>query len=122
MLSLSAPNAARAAGSSVVAESCSAEVPILKAGAPSGVAAVARLPALALTSSRVSLNSDVWIYRAVVLFLGFTLLMTVGGGIALSFVAKADAKVVLPEALVAIGSAAVGALAGLLAPSPVRNG
>lgn len=67
------------------------------------------------------LGTDKWIYRAVVLFLGLSLLMTVSGGIALAVIAKGDAKIALPEALVAIGSAAVGALAGLLAPSPVRN-
>jgi hypothetical protein len=31
---------------------------------------------------------------------------------------KADSNIKLPDAIVAIGSAAVGALAGLLAPSP----
>jgi|AraplaMF_Col_mMF_1032025.scaffolds.fasta_scaffold01939_6 hypothetical protein len=68
------------------------------------------------------LNSDVWIYRAVVMFLGVSLLLTVSGGIALAIIAKGDTKIALPEALVAIGSAAVGALAGLLAPSPVKTG
>jgi hypothetical protein len=67
------------------------------------------------------LGNDRWIYRSVVLFLGIALLLTVAGGIGLAFIAKGDAKIALPEALVAIGSAAVGALAGLLAPSPVRN-
>lgn len=64
------------------------------------------------------LTFDVWIYRAVVVILGTAVLCTVIGGIALTFVGRGDAKMAIPEAIVAIGSAAVGALAGLLAPSP----
>lgn len=64
------------------------------------------------------LTFDVWIYRAVVVILGLSVLCTVIGGLALTFVGHGDAKMAVPEAIVAIGSAAVGALAGLLAPSP----
>jgi hypothetical protein len=64
------------------------------------------------------LNFDVWIYRAVVVILGIAVVATVLGGIALTFAGHGDVKMALPEAIVAIGSAAVGALAGLLAPSP----
>ena len=64
------------------------------------------------------LATDRWIYRLVVMFLGLSLLATVGGGI----FATVTTGTSMPEGLVALGSAAVGALAGLLAPSPVRNG
>jgi|LGVF01.1.fsa_nt_gb uncharacterized membrane protein YbhN (UPF0104 family) len=60
------------------------------------------------------LDRDVWIYRIVVLALGFTILIAVIGSIYLA----ANKIESTPEILVAIGSTAVGALAGLLAPSP----
>ena len=60
------------------------------------------------------LDKDVWIYRIVVLALGLTVLISVSGSIFLA----ANKIQSTPEILVAIGSAAVGALAGLLAPSP----
>lgn len=60
---------------------------------------------------------DIWIYRGVVTILGITVLSTILGGLFLAF--KGDANTYkLPSEIVAIGSAAVGALAGLLAPSP----
>ena len=64
------------------------------------------------------LESDVWIYRIVVIVLGLIVLGSVFGGIYLEVIGKGDQSVSLPEGIVAIGSAAVGALAGLLAPSP----
>jgi hypothetical protein len=67
---------------------------------------------------RSPLSFDVWIYRAVVVILGAAVLCTVFGGLALTFYSKGDPKMIIPDAIVAIGSAAVGALAGLLAPSP----
>ena len=63
------------------------------------------------------LDTDAWIYRLVVVFLGLVILVTVCGGIFLGTGEESQ----LPEGIVAIGSAAVGALAGLLAPSP-RSG
>jgi hypothetical protein len=62
------------------------------------------------------LQTDVWIYRLVVLVLGATALTTVMAAIIL--VATKNGE--LPEAVLAIGSTAVGALAGLLAPAPGR--
>jgi hypothetical protein len=60
---------------------------------------------------------DIWIYRGVVTILGITVLATILGGLYLAF--KGDPNTYkLPSEIVAIGSAAVGALAGLLAPSP----
>jgi hypothetical protein len=60
------------------------------------------------------LEWDPWIYRLVVLFLGSTVLCTVIGGLYLAGSSGAD----ISPGLIALGSAAVGALAGLLAPSP----
>lgn len=62
------------------------------------------------------LQSDRWIFRLVVAFLGLTVLLTVLGGFYLSIKTAAT----IPEGLIALGSAAVGALAGLLAPSPMK--
>lgn len=61
-----------------------------------------------------ALQTDRWIYRIVVLALGFGVLSAMVGLIALSLKGVAN----VPDGLVAIGSAAVGALAGLLAPAP----
>jgi len=60
------------------------------------------------------LQTDVWIYRMVVGALGLAVLSALVGAIALA-VNGVDKT---PDILTAIGSAAVGALAGLLAPPP----
>lgn len=67
------------------------------------------------------LDSDKWIYRIVVLALGGTVLIVVVGTIVLAATHTGTGDVKIPEVLTAIGSAAVGALAGLLAPSPGRS-
>jgi hypothetical protein len=59
---------------------------------------------------------DTWVYRLVILTLGTVLIGVVAGGFAMAAYGKT-----IPEALVSIGSAALGALAGLLAPSPVTK-
>jgi len=59
------------------------------------------------------LEWDVWIYRIVVTTLGLAVLGALGGAIWLAIREKD-----IPEVLVALGSAAVGALAGLIAPPP----
>lgn len=59
---------------------------------------------------------DVWIYRIVVLTLGLSVLASLIGGILLTLQDRQP-----PEVLVALGSAAVGGLAGLLAPSPLNR-
>ena len=64
-------------------------------------------------------STDRWIYRLVVLALGLTAVFVVVGVFILKAL-KGD-SVTIPDALVAIGSAAVAALAGLLAPSPVQT-
>lgn len=70
---------------------------------------------------KTPLGTDVWIYRSVVFTLGLVLLSTVAGGIYLAYVGHGDQTIKLPDSIVALGSAAVGALAGLLAPSPVAR-
>lgn len=55
---------------------------------------------------------DRWPYRNTIWFLGAAVLLTI---LFLFLISSAEAEI--PEALVAIGSAAVGALAGLLAPT-----
>lgn len=57
-----------------------------------------------------------WIYYLVVCSLGITVIMVVGGAIYLSCLCREVREI--PAVLTAIGSAAVGALSGLLAPSP----
>ncbi|HAH60411.1 MAG: hypothetical protein KUL83_10475 [Lentimicrobium sp.] len=65
-----------------------------------------------------ALETDVWVYRIVVIALGATILSIIIGVIALIGSGRiADDKGV-PTILTAIGSAAIGALAGLLAPAP----
>ena len=68
-------------------------------------------------TKRSVIETDVWIYRAVVVVLGTAVIGTIFGGLALAFYGNAT-NYKLPAEIVAIGSAAVGALAGLLAPSP----
>jgi len=59
---------------------------------------------------------DVWIFRLVVVSLGLYMLASLVGAIVLA--AKGTDT---PEILVALGSAAVGGLAGLLTPSPLNR-
>jgi hypothetical protein len=59
---------------------------------------------------------DTWVYRLVIITLGVVVIGVVIGAFALAGYDKP-----IPEALVAIGSTALGALAGLLAPSPVSK-
>ncbi|GEN11164.1 hypothetical protein SAMN05443572_11414 [Myxococcus fulvus] len=61
------------------------------------------------------LTSDRWIYRLVVIFLGIIALTSLVGGVVLTGLWPNWA---MPQMLVALGSTAVGALAGLLAPPP----
>lgn len=65
------------------------------------------------TMGAMPLATDVWIYRGVIGALGFTVSMCVVGGLLLAFYGKPT-----PEGVIAIGSTAMGAMAGLLAPSP----
>ncbi len=80
---------------------------------PALAAQVKEDPAKAIAGLVAPLQSDVWIYRIVVGALALAILGAVGGAIVLAMNGRP-----IPEVLLAIGSGAVGALAGLLAPSP----
>lgn len=67
------------------------------------------------------LETDKWIYRIVVITLGLTILAIVFGTIALIFTGRISEDKNIPTIVTAIGSAAIGALAGLLAPTPGNN-
>ncbi len=62
------------------------------------------------------LGSDRFIYRIVVCALSLISLVAMVGALALTFFGKPT-----PESAIALGSMALGALAGLLAPSPARQ-
>jgi len=62
--------------------------------------------------------TDRWIYRIVVLALGFVSVASIGGAIYLSAKVTTGGSVPIPDIMTALGAAAIGALAGLLAPSP----
>lgn len=84
---------------------------------PAFEAAVKANPAAAIAGLASSpLNTDTLIYRIVVTSLGLTILISLIGIFVMAFYGK-----LIPEGAVALGSAAVGALAGLLAPSPSRG-
>lgn len=70
-------------------------------------------PVTAIANLATPLQTDVWIYRMVVASLGLVVLIAIIGTIYL-----ANTPNGVPDALISLGSAAVGALAGLLAPSP----
>lgn len=81
---------------------------------PELAAAIKANPATAIAGVAANpLQTDKWIYRMVIISLGLTVLISVVGLLIMAFYAK-----LLPEGVVALGSAAVGALAGLLAPQP----
>jgi hypothetical protein len=67
-----------------------------------------------IASTEPAYRKDVWTYRLVVIMLGTVAIGVVVGAIVLFALNKGD----LPSGVIALGSAAVGALAGLLAPSP----
>ncbi len=73
-------------------------------------------PVVAIAAIAAPLQNDVWVYRIVVGTLGLAVLIALIGAIVL---AKNGTDT--PTILTAIGSAAVGALSGLLAPSPMKG-
>ena len=62
--------------------------------------------------------TDRWTYRIVVLALGIVCVSAIGGAIYLSAIASDGRPPNIPDVLTALGAAAIGALAGLLAPAP----
>jgi hypothetical protein len=71
-----------------------------------------------IASIEPAYKKDVWTYRLVVIMLGGVAVGVVAGAIFLFALGKGE----LPSGVIALGSAAVGALAGLLAPSPGHRG
>jgi hypothetical protein len=65
---------------------------------------------------KTRLPQDVWVYRIVVVALALAVMASLVGAIILAIEGRPT-----PELLVALGSAAVGGLAGLLAPSPLNK-
>jgi hypothetical protein len=74
-------------------------------------------PAEAIAELAAPLERDVWIYRIVVGALSLVAVLSIVGAIVVA-VGTNDTQV--PDAVVALGSAAVGALAGLLAPQAAK--
>ena len=64
---------------------------------------------------RNQLQNDIWLYRLVAV-LGLTVVGSITGAIVLALSGQSK-----PEVLVALGSAAIGGLDGLLAPSPLNR-
>lgn len=109
----------------MASEQAVAQALVAKALAPGTIDRVkadpaAELPKLAqeVVQQLRPLETDVWIYRIVVGALGLAVLASIVGAIVITLATKQVTPV--PDILTAIGSAAVGALAGLLAPSPVQ--
>jgi hypothetical protein len=85
------------------------------------------LPALADRATKnwpvPAFVGDTITYRIVVSSLGLVAVGAVIGAIYLTALAAAGTQHAVPDVLTALGSASIGALAGLLAPSPAnRNG
>jgi hypothetical protein len=77
-----------------------------------------------IQEARTPLESDKWIYRIVVGSLGLAILCCLLFTFALMWYhlsGNSQNEIKIPDIFMAIGSAAVGALAGLLAPSPVSR-
>jgi hypothetical protein len=77
---------------------------------PKAAVEAARVEALSKTTP--AYIGDVWTYRTVVVALGLTVVIAALGSIYIAKVPDAT----IPDVLLALGSAAVGALAGLLMP------
>lgn len=71
-----------------------------------------------LRNDNYALRSDRFIYRIVVIALGIVAVATVIGVILVLLVGIDDSSDGALQVLTALGSASIGALAGLLAPSP----
>ena len=65
------------------------------------------------------LTWDKWIYRIVVISLGTSVLSVIIGALIWAYLEGGEREI--PDTALAIGTTAVGALAGLLAPSPLNN-
>ena len=75
---------------------------------------------LDLVADKSPLETDKWIYRIVVLALGITI-VSIAIGIIIIMSVNSNFSDKGNTILTALGSAAIGTLAGLLAPSPKTN-
>jgi hypothetical protein len=92
----------------------SSELAAMVANDPALQERVKQDPVATLQSLSEPVSGDKWVYRMVVIALGLTALFVVIG----VFTLKAlDNNTTIPDALVAVSSAAIAALAALLAPS-----
>ena len=80
---------------------------------------IKRDPAQALREVALptALDQDVWVYRITVSTLGALAVLALG---AILWITLNDSASTVPDGIVALGSAAVGALAGLIAPATRR--
>ena len=62
------------------------------------------------------MQKDVWLYRMIIAALGLTVVASVVGAITLAMTGQST-----PELLVALGSAAIGGLAGFLVPTHLNR-
>ncbi len=67
------------------------------------------------------LKTDVWIYRIIISSLSFVVVSIILGVLYLITIDKVSTDKNVPTILTAMGSAAIGALAGLLAPQPSKK-
>lgn len=79
------------------------------------------VPTIAGLAAAPPLETDVWIYRIVVGALAIVVIVAVIGALYLTAQSSTTYAYAVPDAVLALGSAAVGALAGLLAPSPTSK-
>lgn len=78
-------------------------------------------PAGTLQQFASVIDTDKWIYRVVVSCLGLAILAIISGVIIMMLRPNGATDANIPTVLTALGSAAIGALAGLLAPSPKQG-
>ena len=77
------------------------------------------------TTGKIPGDVEGFVYKGTIIFLGLAILIVLIGEIlivGLSNPAAGAAAKTLPDGVIAIASASVGALAGILAPSPVKSG
>lgn len=75
-------------------------------------------PVTAISQIDTVLDSDKWIYRIVVFSMGLAIVIILLGVIILMYIDEINEEKDVPVIFTALGSAALGAMAGLLAPSP----
>lgn len=80
--------------------------------------AVLRQLAREVTRDTPTAENDPWLYRMVVLIIGLTALVAVLGAVVIVASGRSDR---VPDILTALGSGAIGALAGFLTPFQYRR-